>query len=53
LVPIVPVMIWWNTPMISIPTSNITIQSETIQISALWWTMLCNAVSYRLVSILE
>jgi len=45
--PLVPIAVWWNTPIFLLPTQT----GLPTEISVTWWTLLCNVVSYRLVSL--
>lgn len=52
LLPLVPVLWWYGTPMFFIPSSG-TEYSPPTEINVMWWTLLCNAVSNRLATILS
>lgn len=51
--PLVPLIMWWNTPMFLLSMPVIGALPVPDEISIVWWSLLCNAVSYRVASLLE
>jgi hypothetical protein len=51
--PIIPMMLWWNTPMFQFDPNFSSFYNLPTDVSIVWWSLLCNALSYRIVSLLE
>ena len=52
LLPLGPVLFWYNTPMFLLPTST-SEYSFPNEVGVFWWSLLCNTISHRFASIVS